>query len=140
MLAEQRKSAGLMDLSLWTYELDDIVGPMEFQQPAIMSDLSDVTSDQSVTLGESSADNYLSSDTESRLAGTYVSGRISQATGRVHDLNSDEIVRTAPRPFESGLVLRKAYRRSTSPNAPSTSKAEPKFPRAKKRSGRRAKD
>jgi len=140
MLEEQRKSTGLMDLSFWRYELDDIESSIEYQQPMIMSDMSDVTSDQStVTMEESSADTSLLTDTDLRPMGAYVGGRISQATGRVHEINGDDLATTAPRPFESGLVLRKARRRAISPNSPSTSKKEPRSIRSKKRSSRPAK-
>ena len=98
-----------------------------------MSDISDVTSDQStVTMEESSADTGVR-DAEPRYMGTYVGGRISPATGRVHDVNGDDVVTTAPRPFESGLVLKKAPQQSLSPNSPSTSKRESKNQRSKKR-------
>ena len=95
---------------------------VDYHQPLIVSDFSDVSDRSSITLGESSADNYISTDVESRLPPTFItSGRISQATGRVLDINDDDMVATAPRPFESGLVLRKARSPQTSPTLPSTS-------------------
>ena len=112
LVEEQRCASGLMDLSLWRYEPEDELD----QQPMITSDVTDLTSDPSTVTLESTIGSLVDSD---YINSVYAGGRISPATGRVHDFGSDDEVTTAPRPFESGLVLKRAP--NLRHNIPSTS-------------------